>query len=324
MIRTVHSENGITNCGGTVGNTGGRIVREITIAGRRIADDTEAFVVAEIGCNHGGSVEVCRQMILAAAAAGVDAVKLQKRDLSYWSEHDPRWYQPYNSEHAFGATYGEHRAALEFDADQHDHLLQFAERQGLVYFATAFDLRSLDLLAQIGVPVIKLASASITNIPLLDACAITGLPVIASTGGATSREVINGVSHLLGRVPGSPTTVAVLHCVATYPTQACELNLNAIKTMRADFPNLVVGLSDHFSGIAFSPVAYVLGARIFEKHFTLHRADKGTDNAFSLEPEGMRKLVRDLRRTREALGDGVKRRLPEEVQALRNMGRRDL
>ena len=308
-------------------------MRELTIAGRRIADDTEAFVIAEIGCNHQGSVETARQLIQAASEAGCDAVKFQKRHLSTWAQRDPEgWAREYNSEHAFGRTYGEHRAALEFGRDQYSELKTFAEDRGLVFFATAFDLPSLELLCDLGVPAIKLASASIVDLPLLDACAVAGLPVIASTGGATEAETDIAVQHLRGRSPlvfhnfvgYGQQNFALLQCTATYPCEPEDMNLCVIRSLRSRYADMVIGLSDHQSGIAMAPVAYTLGARIFEKHFTLHRAWKGSDQAFSLEPGGMRRMVRDLRRTRQAMGDGVKRRLEAEVPALVKMGRTDL
>ena len=131
-------------------------------------------------------------------------------------------------------------------------------------------------------------------------------------------EEIRRASHAVLEV--NPRLV-LLHCVATYPNQAHELNLHMITTLREEFPQVVIGLSDHYNGIAMAPVAYVLGARVFEKHFTLNRAWKGTDQAFSLEPIGLHKMLRDLRRTREALGDGVKRILPQEAEAIRKMGK---
>ena len=295
-------------------------MREITIAGRRIADDTDAFCVAEIGGNHQGSVATCKQIIKAAADAGADAVKLQKRDMAHWAAKDPAgWHREYHSEHAFGRTYGEHRMALEFGADEYAELKAYAEARGLVFFATAFDVPSLRFLVELGVPAIKLASASIVDGELLQACAEAGLPVIASTGGATMREISEAASILEGHVP-----YAICQCTAEYPCEARDMNLRVITWLRDRYPNTVIGLSDHYNGIALAPVAYVLGARIMERHFTLNRAAKGSDNCFSIEPVGMRKMIRDLHRTREALGDGIKRRLDVEIPALVKMGRADL
>ena len=304
-------------------------MRELIINGRRIADDTDAWVCAELGANHQGSVQTCRDLIKAAADAGVDAVKLQKRDLATWEARDPEaWHHPYESENSFGATYGEHRAALEFDFMQYAELKAYAESLGLVFFATAWDVPSLRFLVDLGVPAIKLASASIVDEELLPACAATGLPIIASTGGATLQEIED--ARLMMRTPDMAArgvlakNLAILSCVATYPTEPRDMNLSVIESLRDEFPNTVIGLSDHYSGIALTAASYLLGARIIEKHFTLHRAWKGADQAFSLEPSGMSRLVRDLQRMRVAMGSGVKQRLDEEVPALIKMGRKDL
>lgn len=299
-------------------------MRELHIAGRRIADDTDAWVIAEIGANHQGSVDACKKIIDAAAYAGADAVKLQKRDLDTWAMLDPEgWAKPYTGENSYGATYGEHRAFLEFGWDEYVELKAYAEGKGLTFFATAFDVPSLRFLLALGVPAIKLASASIVNRPLLEACAGTGIPVIASTGGATMAEVKQGWSILAG--PGyPPNPFVLLACTAEYPCQPEDMNLRQIETYRRAFSETVIGLSDHYSGIAITAASYLLGARVIEKHFTLHRAWKGADQSFSLEPSGMARLVRDLKRIRLALGDGEKRRLPIEVPALVKMGRRDL
>lgn len=293
--------------------------RELTIAGRVINDSADAFVIAEVGNNHQGSIAKARELIAAAASCGVDAVKFQKRDLATWQALDPvGWATPYNSEHAFGDTYGEHRAYLEFNHAIYLELKQYAESLGLVFFATAFDVPSLRFLQEIGVPAIKLASASIVDYELLIACRRAGVPVIASTGGAEMDEIVDAAGHL------QPAHLAILSCTATYPTAAEDMNLNVITTLRQRFPSTVIGLSDHYNGIALAPAAYVLGARIFEKHFCLHHTDKGSDQAFSLEPSGMARMVRDLKRTRLALGNGVKRRLDAEIPALVKMGRRGL
>ena len=286
--------------------------------------------MAEIGANHMGSVETAKDLFRAAAQCGVDAVKLQKRDLPTWEALDPAaWRAPYHSENAFGATYGEHRAVLELGWDEYRHLQTCAHSLGLAFFATAFDPPSLAFLLDLGVPAVKLASASIVNEPLLEAVAAAGLPVIASTGGATMDEIDRAMDLLDGQPPAGYSArnsagVALLQCTATYPCQPADLNLRVIGLLRSEYPWVVIGLSDHQDGIAMAPVAYALGARVFEKHFTLDRAWKGSDQAFSLEPEGMRRLVRDLQRTRLALGDGAKRRLEAEVPALVKMGRRDL
>ena len=315
-------------------------MRELTISGRRIADDTAPFIVAEIGHNHQGSVETAKLLFRAAADCGCDAVKLQKR--SNRDLYSPAFYDaPYNSLHAFGHTYGQHREALEFDGDQYTELKAYAESLGLVFFATAFDIPSADFLHRLGVPAFKVASGDLTNTPLLRHIAGFGLPMIVSTGGGTMEDVERGSVAFseawrppLRLSPGgypepedrglavlSMTQIAFLQCTAAYPCEPHEMNLRVIETYRRAFPETVIGLSDHQNGIAMGPVAFALGARIFEKHFTLNRTWKGSDHAFSLEPAGMRKYVRDLKRVAVALGDGVKRVYESEKPPIRKMAK---
>ena len=186
------------------------------------------------------------------------------------------------------------------------------------FFATAFDEPSADLLAELDVPAYKIASGDLTNTPLLRHVASFGKPLVVSTGGATIEDVDRAVEA----VSASTRTLCLLQCTAAYPAAVEDLNLGVITTLRERYPELVIGLSDHQDGIAMAPVAYMLGARVIEKHFTLSHTAKGTDHAFSLMPEGMRKLVRDLRRVPIAIGDGVKRPLPSEQKPLEKMGKK--
>jgi sialic acid synthase len=294
-----------------------RAVRELTIDGRRIADDTGCFVIAEIGHNHQGSVEKALELFVLAKQAGVDAVKLQKRDnrrLFTRALYD----SPYEHENSFGATYGEHREALELDRGAYAELQACARELGLVFFATTFDEASADMLEELDLPAYKIASGDLRNTPLLRHVASFGKPLIVSTGGATLEDIDRAVEAVTAISPD----LCLLQCTAAYPAAVEELNLGVITTLRDRYPELVIGLSDHQDGIAMAPVAYMLGARVIEKHFTSSHTAKGTDHAFSLMPEGMRKLVRDLRRVPVAIGDGVKRPLPSEEKPLEKMGKK--
>jgi len=291
-------------------------VREIVLAGRRVSDDSDCFVIAEIGHNHQGSVERARELFRAAKDCGVDAVKLQKRDnrtLFTRAFFD----SPYDNENSFGPTYGLHREALELGPDAWRELAEYAVELELTLIAAAFDPPSAEFLEQLGVPVFKIASADIVNLPLLRQVASYGKPIVLSTGGASIEDVDRAVETILAL----NRQLCVLQCTSAYPVDIAELNLRVITSMRERYPDLVIGLSDHQDGISMSLVAYILGARVIEKHFTLSHTLKGTDHAFSLMPEGMRKLVRDLRRAPAALGDGVKRRYPSEEGPLRKMGK---
>jgi sialic acid synthase len=292
-------------------------VRELVVDGKRIADDGEAYVVAEIGHNHQGDLGKAKDLVRAARDCGADAVKLQKRDnrrLYTRALYDA----PYDNEHSFGDTYGEHREALELGHDEWVELMAFTRELGVMLFGTTFDEHSADFLAEVGAPAFKIASADLVNTPLLRYVAAYGRPMFLSTGGGKLEDVERAVDAILP----INSQLCVMQCTAAYPCEVDELNLRVIETYRARFPDVVVGLSDHQSGIAMSVVGYMLGARVIEKHFTLNHAWKGSDHAFSLMPEGLRRLVRDLHRVPAALGDGEKRPLPSEAKPLEKMGKK--
>jgi N-acetylneuraminate synthase/sialic acid synthase len=291
--------------------------RHLTIDGFDIHDGGDCYVIAEVGHNHQGDVEVAKRLIAAAKECGVNAVKLQKRDNRALYTRD-FYEQPYDNELSFGRTYGEHRDALELDVDDYRELLRYADEVGLTLFATAFDFESADLLAELDVPAFKFASGDLLNTPLQRHVAAFGKPMLLSTGGGTMADIERAVGTILP----INDRLCVLQCTAAYPADVEDLNLNVITALRDRFPQLVIGLSDHQNGIAMAVVAYMLGARVIEKHFTLDHALKGRDHAFSLMPEGMRRLVRDLHRVPTALGDPEKRPLPVEVDPLEKMGKK--
>jgi sialic acid synthase len=292
-------------------------VPELVVNGKHISDRGDVYIVAEIGHNHQGDVEKAKALVRAAKECGVDAVKLQKREnrsLYTRSLYD----SPYDNEHSFGATYGEHREALELSAAEWLELREFCREEGVTLFATVFDEPSADFLAELGLPAFKIASADLVNTPLLRRVASYGKPIFLSTGGGTMEDVERAVDTILALNPH----LCLMQCTAAYPCAVDELNLQVIEAYRERFPDLVIGLSDHQSGIAMALVGYMLGARVIEKHFTLDHAWKGSDHAFSLMPDGMRRLARDLHRIPAALGDGVKRRLESEDRPLEKMGKK--
>jgi sialic acid synthase len=291
--------------------------RSLEIGGVRIDDAGDAYVIAEIGHNHQGSVEKAKEMFDEAKHCGAHAVKIQKRDNRslYTSDF---FNKPYENENSFGGTYGEHREALEFGRSEYAELQAYAEEIGVTFFATAFDLPSADFLADLDMPAYKIASGDIDNLPLLRHVAAIGKPIVLSTGASTLDDVRRAHDCVAEINP----QVAILQCTAGYPAAFEELDLRVIQTYRDLFPEVVIGLSSHDNGIAMAVAAYVLGARIVEKHFTMNRAMKGTDHRFSLEPQGLQKMVRDLERTREALGDSNKRMYPSEVDPKKKMGKK--
>jgi sialic acid synthase len=291
--------------------------RSLRIADFEISDASDCYVIAEIGHNHQGSIENARKLFDEAKAAGAHAVKLQKRHNRSLYTHD-LFTKPYENENSYGATYGEHREYLEFERGEYEELQAYAAEIGITFFATAFDMPSADFLAQLEMPAYKIASADLINTPLLRHVASIGKPMILSTGGATLDDVRRGFETAAEINP----QVALLQCTAGYPVEWDELDLRVITTYRDLFPSAVVGLSSHDNGIAMAVGSYVLGGRIVEKHFTLNRALKGTDHRFSLEPQGLRKMVRDLRRTRVALGDGTKTMHASETEPIIKMAKK--
>jgi N-acetylneuraminate synthase/sialic acid synthase len=291
--------------------------RQLIIGDRVISDDSNAYVIAEIGHNHQGSLKTAKELFKAAAECGVDAGKLQKRDNR--SLYTREMYdKPYDNENSFGATYGEHREALEFGKSEYEELQAESARLGIGFFSTAFDLKSADFLAELNTPAYKIASGDLKNIPLLRHVARIGKPMIVSTGGGTMDDVQRAYDTVM---PINPR-LCLMQCTCGYPAEFAELDLRVISTYRDKFPEVVIGYSGHDNGIAMPLAAYMLGARIIEKHFTLNRAMKGTDHRFSLEPVGMKKMIRDLQRVRIALGDGRKKVYASEANPVLKMGKK--
>jgi len=289
-------------------------MRELTIDGRLISDDRPCYIIAEIGNNHGGSAMTAGIIIEEMAAAGVDACKLQKRSNAtlYTAE---AYDAPYAHEHSFGPTYGAHREALELTLAGYQACQDEANAMGIALFATAFDEAAADFLMRLEVPAIKIASGDLTNTPLIRYCARFGVPLIVSTGGGTIDD-IDRAMEACGSCPR-----AILHCTASYPLAPVDANLAVIPALRARYPETVIGWSSHSPGLTLSYMAYGLGARILEQHVTLNRASKGSDHGFSLEPQGVRKLVEDLAQMRAALGSPVKQRLACETEPLWKMAK---
>jgi N-acetylneuraminate synthase/sialic acid synthase len=289
---------------------------KIILHNRLIADASDPFVIAEIGHNHQGDLKVALEMIKVAAACGVDAVKFQKRDnrTLYTKE---MFQRPYDNENSFGMTYGEHREFLEFGFEEYLKLKRCAEENHVEFMCTAFDLPSVDFLERLGIATYKLASGDVTNIPLIQYIARLQKPIFIATGAATLEETRLAYEEVLK----FHNQICLMHTVCTYPTEYPDLNLRTIDTLRAQFPKAIIGYSGHDNGILAASVAYLLGAVVVEKHFTMNHSWKGTDHKFSLEPEGLRKQVRDLARIRQMLGNGEKTVLDIERGTRIKMGK---
>ena len=257
-----------------------------------LKDNQQSFIIAEVGQNHQGELDLALKYIQIFSNAGADAVKFQTRNNKFLFSEDA-YKKNYNSENAFGKTYGEHREFLEFSPEEIVILKKECERCNVKFMSTPFDEPSLELLCDIGVDLIKVASFDIGNLPFLEKIAKTKLPVVISTGGANKKQIKDSI-ELICRTHND---LAVLHCVSEYPCPPEKLSLLNINFLEKNFKNISVGLSDHFNGISSGPIAYMLGARVFEKHVTMDRSWKGSDHCFALSSHGFSQFVRDIRRT---------------------------
>lgn len=285
--------------------------------GRNVVGHEEpCYVIAEIGNNHQGELKTALNMIKVAAGMGVNAVKFQKRDNKALFTN-AMYNKPYDNENSYGATYGEHRDYLEFDMEEYIELKKCAAENEVDFIVTPFDHPSVDFLEKLGIDAYKIASADITNTPMIEYVAKTGKPMFVSTGAATLDEIRLAYEMVLRH----NNKLCLLHCTAGYPTEYEDLNLNVISALIRSFPEAVIGYSGHDNGILAPAIAYMLGAKVVEKHFTLNRSLKGTDHKFSLEPTGLHKMIRDLRRIDVSLGDGIKQLQAFEVDARKKMGK---
>lgn len=259
------------------------------------------YVIGEIGQNHNGSVDLAKLLIDLVSKPieeslfgldlnGMDAVKLTKRDLS--SELSAsQMNRAYDSPHSFGKTYGEHRAFLELSDEQHFEIYEHAKSKGLEFVETLCAKGCLSLLKFFTPDYLKVASRDLTNLPLLAAMAETHIPMIISTGMAGKQE-LDSALETIGKYH---TNVSILHCVSEYPTHPGNVNLATITYLLKNYPEFQIGYSDHTVGIATPIAAVAMGAKMIEKHITLDRTMKGTDQAGSLGPEGVNRMVRDIR-----------------------------
>lgn len=259
------------------------------------------YLIGEIGQNHNGSVNLAREIVDLAAGPvedglfhmplkGMDAVKLTKRDLNYELSASA-YREPYNSPHSFGETYGKHREALELSEEEHLEIFTYAKSRGLGVIETLCAPSCLSILKYFTPDRLKVASRDLTNLPLLSAMAETGIPMILSTGMGGKTEL----EEALETIVKYHSKISILHCVSEYPTRPQHVNLNTIPYLKKHFPQYQIGYSDHTIGIATPVAAVALGAEIIEKHITIDRSLKGTDQAGSLGKDGVRRMVRDIR-----------------------------
>jgi N-acetylneuraminate synthase len=277
----------------------------VRIGSHDLGDGLPAYLIAEIGLNHNGDVEIAKRLVDVAADAGAQAVKFQKRTPAIST---PEHMRDVPRETPWGTmTYLEYRYRVEFDREQYIEIGDHATVRGLDWFASPWDVPSVEFLEDLNVVAHKVASASVTDHELLRALAATGKPVILSTGMST-LEQIDAAVDVLGT-----ERLVLLHATSTYPLPAHEANLRTMLTLRERYRAIPVGYSGHEPGLQISLAAAALGAVAIERHITLDRTMWGSDHAASLEPGGLQHLIRDIRVIEEAMGDGVKRVFPGEL-----------
>jgi N-acetylneuraminate synthase len=288
-------------------------VRDVRLGDRPVGDGHPAFVLAEIGINHNGDVNVAKKLIDVAVFAGCEAVKFQKRtvDVVYSPAEleKPR-------ESPFGETNGDLKRGLELGVSEYQEIDAYCRSKGIAWTASCWDEGSVDFIDEFDPPFYKIASASLTDDALLRHTRGKGKPIVLSTGMSTIEQVDHAV-EVLGK-----DDLVLLHTCSTYPAQYPELNLRVIATLRERY-EVPIGYSGHETGIASSVAAAVLGACLVERHITLDRSLWGSDHAASLEPNGLIRVIRDIRLVEQALGDGAKSLIPSEVpimQKLRRVG----
>ena len=285
----------------------------VSIGSRVIGGGRPAYVIAEIGLNHNGDVDIAKQLIDVAADAGADAVKFQKRTPAIST---PVHMRETLRETPWGTmTYLDYRYRVEFTREQYVEVSDHALLRGLDWFASPWDVPSVDFLEDLNVVAHKVASACLTDIPLLQALRDTGKPIILSTGMSTIAQ-IDAALEVLGT-----DRLVLMHATSTYPMEPEEANLRVISTLRDRYPGVPVGYSGHERGLQISVAAVALGAVAIERHITLDRTMWGSDHAASLEPAGLQHLVRDIRIIEQALGDGVKRVFPGEQAPMAKLRR---
>lgn len=289
------------------------MAREIKLGTRMVGDGHSAYIIAEVGINHNGDIEIAKRIIDAAVHAGADAVKFQKRTPAVST---PPEQQNQMRETPWGyISYLDYRHMVEFNEEQYRELDGYCKEKKIDWLVSVWDEPSVDFMEMFETPAYKVPSASLTDHNLLQYVRKTGKPVIISTGMSTMDQIKRGVDVVGGE------NLVIMHCTSTYPCEPDELNLKMIETLRREFPNNPIGYSGHEVGLVPSAVAIALGASSIERHITLDRAMWGSDQAASVEPGGFERLVKYIRVTEAALGDGVKKVYESEKWSMKKLRR---
>lgn len=284
-------------------------VKKIKVSPNRwIGQDQYPFIIAEIGNNHNGSIELAKKMIKVAKEIGVDAVKFQKKDIDTAFSKD-LLERPYEGEHSFGKNYREHKEALELSESQLKELYDYSRELGIICFSTPFDPISVECLERLDNPFYKIASFHVTNLELIETVCKTGKPILMSTGMSTLEEI----DRAMELVRRHTDKVGLFHCVSSYPTEDKDVNLRNISLLQQRY-QCPVGYSGHERGVVICIAAIALGACMIERHFTLDRTMKGPDHAASVETSGMSLIARRAKYVYDSLGQGQKQVLECELK----------
>ncbi|XP_076023437.1 N-acetylneuraminate-9-phosphate synthase-like [Genypterus blacodes] len=284
--------------------------------GRMIGGSHPCFIIAEIGQNHQGDIEIAKKMIKMAKDCGADCAKFQKSELEY-KFNKKALERPYNSKHSWGKTYGEHKRHLELSHEQYRELQKYAEEVGIFFTASGMDEMAVDFLHELNVPFLKVGSGDTNNFPYLEKTAKKGRPMVVSSG-MQSMETMRRVYKM---VKEHNQNFTILQCTSAYPLEAEDVNLRVITEYQKEFPDIPIGYSGHESGISITLAAVALGAKVVERHVTLDKTWKGNDHSASLEPSELAELVRSIRLVERSMGCGIKKMLPCEKPCHDKLGK---
>jgi YrbI family 3-deoxy-D-manno-octulosonate 8-phosphate phosphatase len=284
-------------------------------SGTKIGPGEPCYIIAEIGINHNGSLEIAKQLIDEAVAAKANAVKFQKRTPEICVPKD-QW--DIMRDTPWGRiTYIDYKRKTEFGIAEYATIDQYCKKQGIDWFVSTWDVEAVDFMERFDTPLYKLASASLTDFPLIKRILLTGKPLMLSTGMSTNKEIEDAVHLVRSFDENYPLLIA--HSTSAYPCKPEELNLKMIQTLGAKYPHVPIGYSGHETGLATTVAAVSLGAAFVERHFTLDRAMWGSDHAASVEPQGFQRLVRDIRDVETATGDGIKKVYESELGPMKRL-----
>ncbi|XP_072177406.1 N-acetylneuraminate-9-phosphate synthase-like [Diadema setosum] len=284
--------------------------------GRMIGKGHPCFIIAEIGQNHQGDIDIAKRLIKVAKEAGADCAKFQKSELDY-KFNKAALARPYTSKHSFGKTYGDHKRFLEFSHDQFRELQAYAKEIGIYFTASGMDEMAVDFLDSINVPFFKVGSGDTNNLPYIEKTARKGRPMVVSSG-MQSMETMQKVYETVKKYNDK---FCILQCTSAYPLNPEDVHLRVIQTYQQAFPDIPIGYSGHESGLSITLAAVALGAKVVERHITMDKTWKGNDHEASLDPQELAALVREIRIVEGSLGSGVKEMRECELPTFNKLGK---